>query len=100
MARMRMRASRMAAMVGKDLGQVFRNRFMAVISLLLIILNALLYNLMPRQVEETFKLGIYLQGGGGPAAEAPVSESEAGAGLPPTTMAMATEMADGLSVSS
>lgn len=89
----------MAAMVGKDLGQVFRNRFMAVISLLLILLYALLYNLMPRHVEETFKLGLYLQGGGGPAAEAPVSEWEAGADLPATKVAVATETADDLSVS-
>ncbi len=58
-----MKAKRIAAIVRKDLGQVFRNRFMAVISLLLILLYALLYNLMPREVEETFRLGLYLEGG-------------------------------------
>ncbi|MDI6874526.1 ABC transporter permease [Candidatus Solincola sp.] len=75
-----MKGKRITAIIRKDLGQVFRNRFMAVISLLLILLYALLYNLMPRQVEETFRLGLYLQGGERPAAEAGADTSETGTG--------------------
>ncbi|MBC7252793.1 MAG: ABC transporter permease [Actinobacteria bacterium] len=80
MAGIRVKISRMAAMVGKDLGQVFRNRFMAVISVLLILLYALLYNLMPKQVEETFKLGLYLEGGDRAVAEGEVETSGMGTG--------------------
>lgn len=70
-----MRGRRIGAIVAKDLGQVFRNRFMAVISLLLILLYALLYNLLPDRVEESFKMGLHLRGG-----EVYVAEGDGGGG--------------------
>ena len=52
--------NRIISIVRKDLAQVFRNRFVAVISLLLIIAFAVIYNLLPNSVDEVFKLGFYL----------------------------------------
>lgn len=64
--------SRIAAIVRKDLAQMLRNRFVAVISVLFIVAYALMYYLLPSDVEEVFKLGFHLE----------VSE-EAAAGIGP-----------------
>jgi ABC-2 type transport system permease protein len=53
--------NKIISIVKKDLGQVFRNRFVAVISLLLIVVFAIIYNLLPNSVDEVFKLGFYLK---------------------------------------
>jgi hypothetical protein len=53
--------NRIIAIAKKDLAQIFRNRFVAVISLLTIFFFAIVYNLLPSNVNETFKLGFYLE---------------------------------------
>lgn len=53
--------NRVVSIVKKDIAQVFRNRFVAVISLLLIVVFAIIYNFMPSSVDEVFKLGFYLE---------------------------------------
>jgi ABC-type multidrug transport system fused ATPase/permease subunit len=52
---------RILSIIRKDLIQIFRNRFIAVISFLAIFLYALVYYLMPSKVDEVFKLGFYLK---------------------------------------
>ncbi|MBC7247479.1 MAG: ABC transporter permease [Actinobacteria bacterium] len=61
--------------VRKDVDQHFRNRFVAVISVLSILVFALLYNLLPSRVEESLKLGLCLRAGGG-AGETVVPDVE------------------------
>lgn len=53
--------SRIAAIVRKDLAQMLRNRFVAVISVLFIVVYALMYYLLPSDVEEVFKMGFHLE---------------------------------------
>jgi len=52
--------SRVFAIVKKDLAQILRNRFVAVISVLSIVVFALIYYLLPSSVNEVFKMGFYL----------------------------------------
>ena len=52
--------SRVFAIVKKDLMQILRNRFVAVISVLSILLFALIYYLLPSSVNEVFKIGFHL----------------------------------------
>lgn len=49
------------AIVRKDLAQIMRNRFVAVISVLFIIVYALMYYLLPSDVDEVFRMGFYLE---------------------------------------
>jgi hypothetical protein len=53
--------NRILAMVGKDLAQVYRNRFVAAISVLFIVVYALVYFLLPSRVDEVFKMGFHLE---------------------------------------
>jgi ABC-2 type transport system permease protein len=53
--------SRIWSIVRKDLAQIFHNRFVAIVSLLMIVVFAIIYNLMPSHVDEVFKLGFHLQ---------------------------------------
>jgi ABC-2 type transport system permease protein len=53
--------NRVIAIARKDLAQIFRNRFIAVISLLVIVLFALIYLLLPSEVDEVFKMGFHLE---------------------------------------
>lgn len=53
--------NRVFAITRKDLGQILRNRFIAVISILLIVIFALVYLLLPSEVNESFKLGLHLK---------------------------------------
>lgn len=53
--------NRIFSIVKKDLAQVFRNRFVAVISLMVVVVFAVIYYLLPSQVNEVFKLGFHLQ---------------------------------------
>ncbi len=53
--------NRILSIFKKDITQVFRNRFIAVISFLVIFVWALFYYLMPAKVDEVFKLGFYLK---------------------------------------
>lgn len=55
--------SRILAIVKKDIVQIFRNRFISVITFLVIFVYAAVYVLLPSKVDETFKLGIYIQSG-------------------------------------
>jgi len=50
------------ALAAKDLGEMFRNRFTAVITLLVIIVIPLLYMILPSEVEETMSLGFFAPG--------------------------------------
>lgn len=52
---------RIGSIVKKDLTQIFRNRFIAVISFLLIIIYGTIYSLMPSKIDETFKLGFFIE---------------------------------------
>lgn len=53
--------SKIVSIVKKDLNQVFRNRFVAVISVIVIIAFAVVYYLLPSGVNESFKLGFHLE---------------------------------------
>ena len=53
--------NRIFAIVKKDLAQIFRNRFVAVISLMVIVLFAAIYYLLPSDVDEVFKMGFHLE---------------------------------------
>lgn len=53
--------SRVFAIVKKDLAQILRNRFVAVISVLFIVIFAVMYYLLPSSVDEVFKMGFYLE---------------------------------------
>ena len=53
--------SRVLAIVKKDLAQILRNRFVAVISVLFIVIFAIMYYLLPSDVDEVFKIGFYLE---------------------------------------
>jgi ABC-2 type transport system permease protein len=53
--------SRILSIFKKDITQILRNRFVAVISFLVIFVWALFYYLMPAKVDEVFKLGFYLR---------------------------------------
>ena len=61
--------NRIFAIVKKDLAQILRNRFVAVISVMFIVVFALMYYLLPSDVDETFKMGFYLELSQGAAAE-------------------------------
>ncbi|MBN2026809.1 MAG: ABC transporter permease subunit [Actinobacteria bacterium] len=61
--------SRVFAIVKKDLAQILRNRFVAVISVLFIVIFAVMYYLLPSGVDEVFKMGFYLEIGEQAAAE-------------------------------
>jgi ABC-2 type transport system permease protein len=51
------------AIVGKDIKQITRNRFLAVITFLSIFVFALVYYLLPAHVEEQLKVGLFLERG-------------------------------------
>ncbi|MBI4744379.1 MAG: ABC transporter permease [Actinobacteria bacterium] len=51
---------RVFSIAGKDLKLIFRNRFIAVISFLLIVFYGVVYHLLPKSVDETYKIGFYL----------------------------------------
>lgn len=53
--------NRIFSIVKKDLAQIFRNRFVAVISLMVVVVFAVIYYLLPSHVDEVFKLGFHLQ---------------------------------------
>jgi ABC-2 type transport system permease protein len=53
--------NRIFAIVRKDLAQILRNRFVAVISVLFIVIYAVMYYLLPSDVDEVFKMGFYLE---------------------------------------
>jgi ABC-2 type transport system permease protein len=53
--------NRIFAIVKKDLVQILRNRFVAVISVLFIVVFAAMYYLLPSSVDEVFKMGFYLE---------------------------------------
>jgi ABC-2 type transport system permease protein len=53
--------NRIFSITKKDLAQISRNRFVAVISLLVIVFFAIVYNFLPSDVNETLKLGFYLE---------------------------------------
>ncbi len=55
--------SRILAVVGKDIKQITRNRFMAVITLLSIFVFALIYYLLPGNVEEQLDIGLFIEKG-------------------------------------
>jgi len=55
--------SRILSIVKKDITQIFRNRFLAVITFLVIFAYTLIYVLLPSKVDETFKIGLYTQYG-------------------------------------
>lgn len=55
--------------IKKDMAQIFRNRFIAVISILLIVVFAIIYNLLPSKVDEVFKMGFHLEVGARAAEE-------------------------------
>ena len=67
--------SRILSIVKKDITQIFRNRFLAVITFLVIFAYALVYVMLPSKVDETFKIGIYLQYGRG-AIEQSLSQEQ------------------------
>ncbi|MDY6796672.1 MAG: ABC transporter permease subunit [Actinomycetota bacterium] len=52
---------RVFAIVRKDLLQILRNRFVAVISVLFIVIFAVMYYLLPSSVDEVFKMGFHLE---------------------------------------
>jgi ABC-type Na+ efflux pump permease subunit len=53
--------NRVVSIVKKDLVQIFRNRFIIVISIMVILVFAVLYNLLPSTVDEVFKMGFHLK---------------------------------------
>ena len=53
--------NRIFAVVKKDLAQIFRNRFVAVISLMVIVIFAIIYYLLPSDVDEVFRMGFHLE---------------------------------------
>jgi ABC-2 type transport system permease protein len=53
--------SRIIAIVKKDLAQILRNRFVAVISVLFIVVYALMYYILPSDVDEVYSMGFYLE---------------------------------------
>ncbi|MBK5093530.1 MAG: ABC transporter permease [Actinobacteria bacterium] len=53
--------NRVFSIVKKDLTQIFRNRFIAVISILVIVVFAIIYNLLPSKVDEVFRMGFHLK---------------------------------------
>lgn len=55
--------SRIFAIVKKDFIQISRNKFIAAISFLAIFVYALIYFLLPVEIEEGFKIGLYLEKG-------------------------------------
>jgi ABC-2 type transport system permease protein len=55
--------SLVAAIVRKDIKQISRNRFTAVITFLSIFAFAAIYYLMPADVDETFEVGLFLERG-------------------------------------
>jgi hypothetical protein len=65
--------NRVISIVKKDLAQVLHNRFVAVISLLLIVVFAVIYNLLPSKVDEVFKMGFHLNVGEEAAGESALS---------------------------
>jgi ABC-type Na+ efflux pump permease subunit len=54
-----MRWERIKALIGKDVSLYFRNRFIAVITVLGIIVYIAFYFLMPESVDETLEIGVY-----------------------------------------
>jgi len=61
--------NRIFAIVRKDLAQILRNRFVAVISVMVIVIFAVIYYILPSDVDEVFKMGFYLDIGQEAAAE-------------------------------
>ena len=55
--------NRIFAIVKKDIAQISRNKFIAVISFLAIFVYALIYFLLPSEIDEGFKIGLYLETG-------------------------------------
>ncbi len=53
--------ARILSIVKKDLGHIVRNRFLAVISLLVIVVFGIIFHLLPSRVDETFRMGFYLE---------------------------------------
>ena len=53
---------RIAALVGKDLSLFFKNRFIAVITLLGVVFFILIYFIMPKDVDETLDIGFFAPG--------------------------------------
>ncbi len=67
--------SRILSIVKKDVTQIFRNRFMAVITFLAIFIYATIFHVMPSKVEERYSMGFYL-GKGREMVEKQISEEE------------------------
>jgi len=61
--------NRVFSIVKKDLTQIFRNRFIIVISILVILVFAVIYNLLPSKVDEVFRMGFHLEVGEEAAGE-------------------------------
>jgi len=51
-----------AALAAKDLGEMFRNKFTALITILVIVVIPILYSVLPSEVEETMTLGFFAPG--------------------------------------
>ncbi len=54
---------RILSIVKKDFKQISRNKFMGVITFLAIFFYALIYWILPAKVDESFKIGLYLEKG-------------------------------------
>jgi len=67
--------NRILSIVKKDVIQIFRNRFMAVITFLAIFVYAIIFHIMPSKVEETYSMGFYFEKGR-EVAEEQISEEE------------------------
>ncbi|HDP69476.1 MAG TPA: ABC transporter permease [Actinobacteria bacterium] len=67
--------NRVLSIVKKDVTQIFRNRFMAVITFLAIFIYAIVFHVMPSKVEETYSMGFYFEKGR-EAVEEQISEEE------------------------
>jgi len=52
---------RVLSIVSKDLAQIARNRFLAVISVLTVLLFGIIYQFLPSRVDETFRMGFHLE---------------------------------------
>ncbi|UCD09990.1 MAG: ABC transporter permease [Dehalococcoidales bacterium] len=54
-----MNRGRIKALIGKDFSLFFRNRFIAIMTVMGILFYILIYFLMPESVDETLKIGVY-----------------------------------------
>jgi ABC-2 type transport system permease protein len=57
-----MSLQRIGALLGKDLSLFFKNRFIALITLLGVVFFIIIYFIMPRSVDETLEIGFYAPG--------------------------------------